>query len=113
MLDGGSSCGLAGIADSVAYGLGFPAWIVPVTSWSEPAWLAWLLPILLAQARDPRFSRATVWLGPRSAARPGAGPMVAAARAGRRAAAAPGGRQPRPRHAVLARAQGRDRALRA
>ncbi|MFD0472723.1 hypothetical protein ACFQ0B_33830 [Nonomuraea thailandensis] len=63
VLAGGSLCALAGLAESVADGLGHPAWSLPVMRWTQLSWPAWMLPVLLAQARDPRFSRATVWLG--------------------------------------------------
>ncbi|MFI0422983.1 hypothetical protein [Spongiactinospora sp. 9N601] len=63
VLVGGTLSGLAGIADSVAYGLGSPSGLQSVTLWSDLFWLAWMLPILVAQARDPRWSRATVGIG--------------------------------------------------
>ncbi|AQZ60836.1 unnamed protein product [[Actinomadura] parvosata subsp. kistnae] len=68
VLAGGSLCGLAAVADALAYELGFSSWLTSVMGWSLLAWVAWMLPILLAQARDPRFSRATVWLGALSVA---------------------------------------------
>ncbi|RBQ16151.1 hypothetical protein DP939_31515 [Spongiactinospora rosea] len=63
VLVGGTLSGLAGITDSVVYGLGSPEGLLFVTRWYDLFWLAWMLPILVAQVRDPRWSRGTVGFG--------------------------------------------------
>ncbi|MGW0801562.1 hypothetical protein [Nonomuraea sp. NPDC002799] len=68
VLIGGTLNGLTAFAGSMVYGLGALTWLLPVLDWVNLTWLAWMIPILAAQARDPRWSRTTVWLGALSVA---------------------------------------------
>ncbi|WP_188188179.1 hypothetical protein [Nonomuraea sp. SYSU D8015] len=52
-----------GIVLTVSFGLGFPDELEGVLRLSDLTLLAWMVPILAAQAKDPRWSRTTVGIG--------------------------------------------------
>ncbi|MDA0635470.1 hypothetical protein OUY22_18785 [Nonomuraea sp. MCN248] len=61
----GLAASLPGLALTPTYALDLvlPAWAYTIMSWGSVAWMAWMAPLLAAQARDPRWSRATVRIG--------------------------------------------------
>jgi hypothetical protein len=63
VLAGGSLSMVYGIVVTVSFSLGLPSELTGFMGLSELAGPAWVLPILAAQAKDPRWSRTTVRMG--------------------------------------------------
>ncbi|RVX42357.1 hypothetical protein EDD27_4981 [Nonomuraea polychroma] len=63
VLCGGMLSVLSWIADTVWFSLDTPGWLSEFTRWHDVTWAAWMVPLLVAQARDPRWSRTTVGMG--------------------------------------------------